>query len=352
MLTVGTGSTAGAAALHPGTSVDMVDINQTVLDFTPYFATANANVAENPRAHGIVDDGRNHLLVSNEKYDVITSEPMPPTFAGIVNLYSREYYEQAKERLNEGGYLVQWLPFHLLEWHQALSILRTVQDVFPETSLWMHFYTGIIVARRDGPIEIDLPRLRRQLAASPVREGMRQIHIRTASQIVDLYGLGPEQVEDLVAGASLITDDHPTLEFETARPLAPEELQESIHLIHTRRLSEAPPLRNATPKETRLLQEHRSVATSIRVARLWSSRRQFERARSFLDAALETTTTDANRAQLLLRLALLAQEEGDDDEARRRVEESLRLRPMNDVARRLRSDLAQQAPSGAEDSRG
>ena len=43
---------------------------------------------------------------------------------------------------------MQWLPFHLVKTAEALSILRTMQDVFPETTLWIDNATGIAVARR------------------------------------------------------------------------------------------------------------------------------------------------------------------------------------------------------------
>jgi spermidine synthase len=60
---------------------------------------------------------------------------MPPHHAGVVNLYSKEYYELARRRLNEGGLVAQWLPVHLLTLEESLRILRTVQEVFPATTL-------------------------------------------------------------------------------------------------------------------------------------------------------------------------------------------------------------------------
>ena len=45
-----------------------------------------------------------------QRYDVITAEPPPPNHAGVVNLYSREFYRLAKSRLAAGGVLTQWLP--------------------------------------------------------------------------------------------------------------------------------------------------------------------------------------------------------------------------------------------------
>ena len=46
-------------------------------------------------------------------YDVVTLEPMPPNFAGVNALYSREFYVLvASARLGvPAGVVAQWLPF-------------------------------------------------------------------------------------------------------------------------------------------------------------------------------------------------------------------------------------------------
>jgi spermidine synthase len=101
----GTGATAGAGILYPEARVDAVDINRNVFGFASHFSTVNHNVARHPRARLVVDDGRNFLLATDERYDVITSEPMPPYHAGVVNLYSKEYYGLARDRLTPGGFV-------------------------------------------------------------------------------------------------------------------------------------------------------------------------------------------------------------------------------------------------------
>lgn len=218
----GTGSTAGAGLLHPNTRVDTVDINSTVFEFAPYFAVANQRVYESPRARLIVDDGRNFLLTTTERYDVITSEPMPPHHAGVVNLYSREYYELARDRLEPGGFVVQWLPLHLVTFDEARRILRTVQDVFPQTTLWMHKMTGIIVARRDAPVRLDFARLADAYEAGPLRDELGRLGLRTPLDLAKAYVLGPEDIRAVVGHARAIVDDHPSLEFHQPSQRSPE----------------------------------------------------------------------------------------------------------------------------------
>jgi hypothetical protein len=59
----------------------------------------------------VIDDGRRFMERTPQKYDAIIIDPPPPVrAAGSSLLYSKEFYAVAKERLQPGGILAQWLP--------------------------------------------------------------------------------------------------------------------------------------------------------------------------------------------------------------------------------------------------
>jgi spermidine synthase len=250
----GTGTTAGAGILYPGVRVDVVDINRTVMEFAPHFLGVNHGVAQHPRARLVVDDGRNFLLTTNERYDIITSEPMPPYYAGMVNLYSKEYYELARDRLTPGGLVVQWLPMHLLTLGESLGILKTVQDVFPETTLWLHRDTGIIVARADAPIEIDLARIARALQPGALGDELTELDAGTPLDFARLHAMGPDEIRAATALIRPVTDDRPSLEFRRPRHPVQDyrgpytiEHARMMSVIYRWRAQSAAPLTGATP---------------------------------------------------------------------------------------------------------
>ena len=80
-------------------------------------------------------DGRAWLRRTQKHYDVITLEPMPPYFAGVNALYSREFYALMAERLAPGGVVAQWVPFQLVPPYYAESLLATFRDAFPDSVL-------------------------------------------------------------------------------------------------------------------------------------------------------------------------------------------------------------------------
>lgn len=319
----GTGSTAGAGLLHPDTRMDVVDINRTVFEFAPYFETWNHGVARDARARLIVDDGRNFLLTSRERYDVITSEPMPPRFAGVVNLYSREYYQLAYERLRSGGLVAQWLPLHLVDADEALRILRTVREVFPESTLWFHDFTGIIVARRDAPITVDLARVSRALESPPLRDDLGRFGVRQPLDFARLFALGPEAIGRGVARTTAITDDRPSLEFHP--PTSPmkemrqlpnaglvfsREMSRGIEVVHRLRLDDVVPLAGASATEVAATGRARKAESHATLGQLYVVWGQHGAAVTEFEAAARMSDDPRSRAALLVDAAKAAAHEG------------------------------------------
>lgn len=147
----GTGQTANALRREHVESLDIVDISQAVFDLAGQFPK-NEGVLDDPIVHHHRVDGRSWLRRTKTTYDVITLEPMPPTFAGVNALYSREFYELVHSRLNPGGIAAQWLPFHLVDPLRGASIATTFRAVFPNAVLWVHpsSGTGILLGKNDA----------------------------------------------------------------------------------------------------------------------------------------------------------------------------------------------------------
>jgi spermidine synthase len=99
------------SAMSWGISVTAVDLVPSVPKLFPYFFADAAQLLESPQAHVVVDDGRRYLERNPAPYDVIMIDPPPPVqAAGSSLLYSQEFYSVAKQRMQPGGILAQWLP--------------------------------------------------------------------------------------------------------------------------------------------------------------------------------------------------------------------------------------------------
>ena len=177
----GTGQTANAVRVENPERLDIAELSKHVLSMAHLFS-ANQGVLEDSRVHPTIMDGRAFLRRTNKTYDVITLEPMPPFFAGVNALYSKEFYELAHSKMSDDGVIAQWMPFHLVSVHGAASIIKTFQSVFPNATLWIDppSTTGIILGSKDETADItkDLPGLKRKgiprdLTEKEIRDGFR-----------------------------------------------------------------------------------------------------------------------------------------------------------------------------------
>ena len=93
----------------------------------------------------IQSDAYRALSRSEEKFDLIISEPSNPWVVGVEMLYSKEFLALARNRLSEGGVFAQW--FHTYETDDASLelILRTFDSVFEHTSVWQAGVKDLII---------------------------------------------------------------------------------------------------------------------------------------------------------------------------------------------------------------
>ena len=201
----GTGQTANAVLEEGPERLDVVELNPAVLRMAPFFAS-NHGVLGDPRVRSVAMDGRAWLRRQPERYDVVTLEPMPPHFAGVNSLYSREFYEIVASRLEPGGVMAQWVPFHLLPPFHAASIAATFQSVFPDAILWRGSGSSILIGRREAggrPLGLDWPGLARPATRRP----------DSASGAVGRIELDPVQLARWGATGAIITDDNQLLAY-------------------------------------------------------------------------------------------------------------------------------------------
>ncbi|MEE8412278.1 MAG: fused MFS/spermidine synthase, partial [Acidobacteriota bacterium] len=90
---LGTGVTAGELTLYPGIKqIRVVEISPAVRDFLIFFDDAIHGLREDPRYEPVTGDAFRVLRRSEERYDVIISEPSNPWVLGVDQLFSLEFY--------------------------------------------------------------------------------------------------------------------------------------------------------------------------------------------------------------------------------------------------------------------
>jgi spermidine synthase len=151
----GAGVTAGSFIVHPEVKriviCDIEPLVPTVV--TPMFGKENYHIVdniakENPttvegkQVEVVYDDGRHFVRTTNEKFDVITSDPIDPWVKGCAALNTVEYYQMCKDHLNDGGVMTLWIPLYESDEATFKSVLATFFQVFPNGVLWSNDVEG------------------------------------------------------------------------------------------------------------------------------------------------------------------------------------------------------------------
>ncbi|HXG54184.1 MAG TPA: fused MFS/spermidine synthase [Vicinamibacterales bacterium] len=210
---VGGGVTAGAVAAHPQTSTDVVELAQSVVSAVPYFAHVNGDLLQRPNVRVRVDDGRNFLRLTSQRYDVIMADLIQPIHAGAGNLYSIEYFTLARRALNEGGLMMQWVG-QREEAHYKL-IMRTFLQAFPNATLWAD---GTLMVGSVQPLRFSREAFERQLSVPDIRVGLAQVGLDSFEALLGRYTAGPDEMRRFVGKGPVLTDDRPLLEFHRSLP--------------------------------------------------------------------------------------------------------------------------------------
>jgi len=268
---VGTGTTVGALTVHPEVqAISAVDLAQAVFDFAPLFEPLNHRFHLQPQVEGIVSDARHYLLTTTHEFDIITFEPPPPQDAGVVNLYSREFYQLAKRRLEPGGMVAQWVPLDLSRQALPRMMIRTMMAEFPHVSLWIpNRMEGVVIGSME-PLRIDLAEWRRRMSAPPLRTDMEAIGFGSPEGLAATFVAADRALAGLVGDGPVVTDDHPRIEYFNFYPTDRMDYDEIVDRREpVEKYLVAPPgdpvaLRAATEVITLIWREHETSAAGRR----------------------------------------------------------------------------------------
>lgn len=209
----GTGITAGAMLRYPGLEHRVVaELLPSVVKAAPLFK-GNFNAANDPGVDIRLRDGRQELLRSAQTYDVITLEPPPPSAAGVVNLYSRDFYELAASRLQDKGIVAQWLPLPTQNIDDSRSLVRSFLDVFPHASLWTSEFHEMLLVGSLAPMELDAGKITARFQQDSVRSTLQDVGIGSAAALLATWVTDRAGLERFAADAPAVTDDQPRIEY-------------------------------------------------------------------------------------------------------------------------------------------
>ena len=236
-LGMGTGATSGEAL----NKNDFKNINEVVVcELLPEVVTATKKymtgkidatdytngLFTDPRAKVLSEDGRNYLMATDKKFDMINADLFVPYHRGTGSLYSLEHYQSAKKRLNPDGVYVQWLPLYQISEYEFGVITKTMLSAFDQVTLWRHNFKpgGEIVAlvghQNKSPLPTDEHKhYERYVSRQPISDtdgnAVQSLHLPNQRDILLLYCGNISASRSLFEKFPVNTDDKPIIEYKT-----------------------------------------------------------------------------------------------------------------------------------------
>ncbi|MBI4640574.1 MAG: fused MFS/spermidine synthase, partial [Candidatus Tectomicrobia bacterium] len=312
------GVTVGSVEQYPVKQIVAVELEPAVIEASKFFEVNNKPL-EDPRLEVIVNDGRNYLLTSSQRFDLIISEPSNPWMTGASNLFTKEFFLLVAERLKEGGIFCQWLQLYGISPENLRTLVKTFHTVFPEIFLFsIEGYDLILIGSR-APVKIDIEKLKQRLSHERIRNDLRRVGVEGLYTLLAHFRLGSQEIPSYVGDAPLNTDDNALIEFS-----APKDLYLNTRISNGEAISKAsrgilPYLKNVGTTS------HEAANTYLLLAEAFLERGRRKEAWGLVEASLSFHET----AQGHRRLGDLYWIERDERQALREWERALELEPAH-----------------------
>jgi len=177
-------------------------------------------VMQQPNVFVHYGDGREQLLTSDRRYDVIVSEPSNPYRAGIASLFTEDFYRAVRSRLEPGGVFSQWTQDYEIDARSLRIIARTLTSVFPAVELWQTEGGDLLFLASNQELTHSVAQLRDRLAIEPFKSAVRRLWlVQDVEGVLSHFVAGPSVVKQMAQhlSAPINGDDQNFLEYAFAR---------------------------------------------------------------------------------------------------------------------------------------
>lgn len=223
-LVIGYGTGVTTRVFHEAgfKQVDVAELSRDIVRMAnQHFAKVNKLASEGPGVTMRITDGRNLLLLSPDRYDVVSLDITSIWFAGAASLYNQEFYRLARSKMQPDGVLQQWMQMHHLNGTDLLQIMATLRSEFKFVSLYLIGSQGILVATNSAAKASANPVAMQTLRASaPLADALRIVG-RSPELLAEDIFLNAPAVDRFLTGFGIdpsvwySTDDNLRLEYDT-----------------------------------------------------------------------------------------------------------------------------------------
>jgi spermidine synthase len=215
----GAGITAGAVSVDPEVEhVKIVEIEPLVPELAgKYFSEYNFDVVRSPKVRVHIDDGRHFVLTTKDRFDAITLDPLDPWVKGAATLYTKEFFQAARRRLNPGGVITVYVQLFETNLEAVKSAVATFFEVFPNGTIWGNTYESkghdMILLGQVEPIKIDLNEIEQRASSSKIAQSLSDVGMNSALDLFATYAGRRPDLTTWLTGAVINLDRNLRMQY-------------------------------------------------------------------------------------------------------------------------------------------
>ncbi len=217
----GMGSTAYGAVLYPTVKrVDCVELVPKEVETAPYFAMVNHGVLDHPKFELIIDDGRNYIFATDEKYDLISFNAIHPSHSPA--LYTSDFYAECERKMTDNGLICAWVPTNSFTELQFQILLKTFLSVFPHSSLWYVNPNHLILIGTRDTLRVDLDRFLESVSLPAVHADLKRYTMEDPYRLLAYHLMDERTLDRYTRNVPVNSDNKPYLEYSRELYTRPE----------------------------------------------------------------------------------------------------------------------------------
>jgi spermidine synthase len=218
----GAGVTAGAVSIDPELVHETIAEIESLVpkEVAPRFSAQNFDVVSNPKVHVEIDDARHFVTTTRQTFDAVTSDPFDPWVKGAAALYTAEFFELVKRRLNPGGVVTVFVQLYESGEDAVKSEIATFARAFPDTMVFGNTIRGqgydVVLLGRAEPAPIDIDDIEQRLARpeyARVRESLKEVGFESVTQLFSTFTASGDDLAPWLEDAQINRDRNLRLEY-------------------------------------------------------------------------------------------------------------------------------------------
>ena len=235
----GGGITTRALTLTDLKSIHVVELEPAVVEAARHVAAGEIPALRDARVRLDYNDARNTLLVEQTRYDLIAAQPSHPWLAGAANVFTLQFWQIVKSRLNHNGVFGQWVNLFKMDATTLRSLFQAFYQVFPHGMSFANLNTGdLVLIGSKQPLTFDYERMARILKQPRIRATLGTHHILTPADLLWYFALSRDEALVAAGKSRPNTDTNIISEVRlsalTAQPTGDEDpyafLRQHFHL--------------------------------------------------------------------------------------------------------------------------